>query len=268
MARTALLCPTFFTPVGTAISHVRDMVPTWTPGLWMHQNESSGCCLIGNMHDISNFWFRHLEDDHVIIPGIEDATPWFSQSHAYGQECLDKFGAQLELIQSIQPSGADILAAASPSAPLHWVSLIILLDQLPRNCFRGAQARMVFTLFDKLAFEVASQALGSGIPMDRQVRFQLAQVLVIYANGTLREMWHDYEMLLEKAVEGWDGDFAYHRAVLLRRKDSFEKFRGTMRGICESKKDILRRFGRFPQRNDALGRPSTAEELQFLNERW
>jgi uncharacterized protein (DUF924 family) len=197
-------------------------------------------------------------------------------------QCVsDKFGAQLELIQSIQPSGADILTAASPSTPSHWVSLTILLDQLPRNCFRGAQTRIVFTLFDKLAFEVASQALGSGIPVDRQVRFQLAYRFWLYMplehsesievqeslTKAHHEMWHDYEMLLEKAVEGWDSDFAHHRAVLLRRKDSFEKFRGTMRSICESKKDILRRFGRFPQRNDALGRPSTAEELQFLNKR-
>jgi hypothetical protein len=40
------------------------------------------------LDSISNFWFRHLEDDHVIIPGIEDVTPWFSQSDAYDQECL------------------------------------------------------------------------------------------------------------------------------------------------------------------------------------
>jgi uncharacterized protein (DUF924 family) len=187
-------------------------------------------------------------------------------------QCLsDKFGAQLELTQSTQPSGADILAAVSPSTPLHWVSLIILLDQLPRNCFRGPQTRIVFTLFDKLAFEVASQALGSGIPMDRQVRFQLAYRFWLYmpmehsesieAQESLTkahyEMWHDYEMLLEKTVEGWDGDFARHRAVLIRRMDSFEKFRSTMRSICESKKDILCRFGRFPQRNNALGRRST-----------
>jgi uncharacterized protein (DUF924 family) len=40
------------------------------------------------LEDISNFWFHHLEDDHVIVPGIEDATSWFSQSDAYDQECL------------------------------------------------------------------------------------------------------------------------------------------------------------------------------------
>jgi hypothetical protein len=40
------------------------------------------------LEGISDFWFRHLEDDHVIIPGIEDATPWFSQNDAYDQECL------------------------------------------------------------------------------------------------------------------------------------------------------------------------------------
>jgi len=40
------------------------------------------------LDDISNFWFRHLEAEHVIIPSIEDAAPWFSQSDAYDWECL------------------------------------------------------------------------------------------------------------------------------------------------------------------------------------
>ena len=40
------------------------------------------------LDDISNFWFRHLEAEHVIIPSIEDAAPCFSQSDAYDWECL------------------------------------------------------------------------------------------------------------------------------------------------------------------------------------
>jgi uncharacterized protein (DUF924 family) len=193
----------------------------------------------------------------------------------------EKFGAQLEVIQSMQPSGAHILAAANPSTPVHWISLIILLDQLPRNCFRGVKAEIVFTLFDKLAFEVASQALKLGIPTDQQVRFQLARRFWFFMpmehsesmevqeslTKAHSEMWYDYEMLLEKAVKGWDGAFAPCRAVLLRRKYAFEMFKDTMQGICESKKDLLYRFGRFPQRNDALNRPFTEEEVQWLNER-
>ncbi|RYN57992.1 hypothetical protein AA0114_g2302 [Alternaria tenuissima] len=230
------------------------------------------------LDDISNFWFRHLEAEHVIIPSIEDAAPWFSQSDAYDWECFGKFGAQLELIQTMQPSVADILTAAKPSSSLHWISLIILLDQIPRNCFRGAKALVVFTLFDKLAFEVASQALELDLPKEKRVRFRLAYGFWFYmpmehsenleVHKKLKEahseMWHDHEMLLEKAVKGWDGPFAQHHAVLLKRRDSFKKFRETMEGICEDKKSLLRRFGRFPQRNSALGRPSTVEEIEWL----
>jgi uncharacterized protein (DUF924 family) len=197
-------------------------------------------------------------------------------------KCIsEKFGAQLELIQSLQPSGEAILAAANPSTPLHWISLIILLDQIPRNCFRGAKAGIAFTLFDKLAFEVASQALKLDLPKNRQVRFNLAHRLWFYMplehsesmetqeslTEAHDEMWHDYEMLLEKAVDGLDDDLAHIRAVLVKRKDSFQMFKNTMRDICESKKNTLRRFGRFPQRNHVLGRPSTIEELQWLSER-
>ncbi|RYN79147.1 hypothetical protein AA0117_g4195 [Alternaria alternata] len=232
------------------------------------------------LDSISNFWFRHLEDDHVIVPGIEDATPWFSQSDAYDQECLDKFGALLELMKLIQPSSADIIAAAKPCTPLHWISLIILLDQLPRNCFRDAKTGIVFTLFDKLALEVATQALKLNIPAEEQVRFKLVYRFWFYMpmehserlevqeslTKAHSDMWHDYEMLLEESVDRWDSTLAQYRAVLMGRKDSFEQFRSTMQGICESKKDILYRFGRFPQRNDALGRSSTLEEIKWLKE--
>ena len=180
----------------------------------------------------------------------------------------------------MQPSVADILTAAKPSSPLHWISLIILLDQIPRNCFRGAKALVVFTLFDKLAFEVASQALELDLPKEKRVRFRSAYRFWFYMpmehserlevqeslTKAHSDMWHDYEMLLEESVDRWDSTLAQYRAVLMGRKDSFEQFRSTMQGICESKKDILYRFGRFPQRNDALGRSSTLEEIKWLKE--
>ena len=191
----------------------------------------------------------------------------------------DKFGGLLKLIQVLKPNGADIVAAAKPCKPMHWISLIILLDQLPRNCFRGAQARVAFTFFDSFALVVASHAIESGVPMEPEVRFRLAYRFWFYmpmehceslevaemSHKAHFDMFHDYERLLERDVEGWDGEFAQHRAVLLKRRSDFGKLKGIITSICDSKLDALRQFGRFPQRNEVLGRTSTAEELQFLD---
>ncbi|KAI4667853.1 uncharacterized protein J4E88_010105 [Alternaria novae-zelandiae] len=232
------------------------------------------------LDEISAFWFRHLQDqDHIISPSIEDSAPWFSQNDAFDRECTDKFGGLLKLIQVLEPNGADIVAAAKPCKPMHWISLIILLDQLPRNCFRGAQARVAFTVFDSLALAVASKAIDSGVPKDSEVRFRLAYRFWFYMpmehceslavaeslHKAHFDMFRDYERLLERDVEGWDGKFAQYRDVLLKRRSDFGKLKGVITSICESKLDALRRFGRFPQRNEVLDRTSTAEELQFLD---
>lgn len=150
---------------------------------------------------------------------------------------------------------------------------------MPRNCFRGAQARVAYTFFDSRALVVASEAIESGASMDPEVRFRLAYrfwfnmpmenceslgVAELLHNAHF-DMFHDYERLLERDVEGWNGDFAQHCVVLLKRRNDFGKLKGVITSICDSKLDALRRFGRFPQRNEVLNRTSTAEELKFLD---
>ena len=62
--------------------------PSWPRSTVMEQITLEGVLSHAVLDNISNFWFRHLEVDHVIVPDIEDVTPWFSQSDAYDQECL------------------------------------------------------------------------------------------------------------------------------------------------------------------------------------
>jgi uncharacterized protein (DUF924 family) len=192
-----------------------------------------------------------------------------------------RFSTQLKLIESSQATGADILAVAKPSTPQQWMSLIILLDQLPRNCFRGARVDIAYTFFDGLALEVAFRAIDFGVPRAPEVRFRLAYVFWFYMplehseNMEVQEalanahisMWQDFQQLMEGSVEELNSDTVNCRTVLLKREHSFEKFKDTIRGICDDHRDLIRRFGRFPYRNEALGRSTTDEELQFLEQR-
>lgn len=40
------------------------------------------------LREVCQFWFRHIkEDDHLIVPDVEEALVWFSQDDSYDREC-------------------------------------------------------------------------------------------------------------------------------------------------------------------------------------
>lgn len=126
----------------------------------------------------------------------------------------------------------------------HWqrtpggaLALILLLDQLPRNVFRGTP-RMYAS--DAAALRVAEAALAAG--HDRHYDADLR--LFFYLPFA-----HSEELAHQE------------RCVTLCRELGGESL-AHAEGHCE----IVRRFGRFPHRNAILGREVTADEQRFLDE--
>jgi uncharacterized protein (DUF924 family) len=116
------------------------------------------------------------------------------------------------------------------------LALLILLDQFPRNMFRG-RARAFAT--DPLARAIASRAILNGFDgaiADMRTFF----CLPFMHSETLADQ--------EKAV-------AFYRAQ--NNADGLK--------WAERHADIIRRFGRFPHRNAILGRVTTPEEQAFLD---
>lgn len=123
--------------------------------------------------------------------------------------------------------------AASPRGAL---ALVLLLDQLPLNIYRG-QARSFAG--ETLAREVAATALEQG--WERQLSEKEKAFLYI-------PFMHSEDLADQQ------------RAVALYRAAGLE---GNLRW-AEHHCNIIRRFGRFPHRNAILGRESTPEELAWL----
>ena len=117
------------------------------------------------------------------------------------------------------------------------LALLIVLDQFPRNMFRG-HGRCYAT--DALARFVAERAMRHGF--DRQVPHDERQFF--YLPLMHSENLADQQRCLELARDYGDTEF--------------EKY-------AEQHADIIRRFGRFPHRNAILGRPSRPEEQAFLD---
>ena len=117
------------------------------------------------------------------------------------------------------------------------LALAIVLDQFPRNMFRG-DARTYCS--DALALKVANRAIARGA--DQRIAADLREFLY------LPLMHSEHPADQQRCVE------------LFRNTANADNLR-----YAEDHADIIRRFGRFPHRNAVLGRITTPEERAFLD---
>ena len=117
------------------------------------------------------------------------------------------------------------------------LALVIILDQFPRNMFRG-DIRTYSS--DALAREVASRAIARGA----DIRIEPALLEFLYLPFMHSEHLADQLRCVE----------------LFRTTDHADNLK-----YAEDHADIIRRFGRFPHRNPILGRATTPEEQAFLD---
>ncbi len=167
-----------------------------------------------------------------IIAFWRDVGPdrWFEKDPALDEEITRRFLAAHEA------AAAGKLVSWEQSAD-GALALLILLDQFPRNMFRGS-ARAFAT--DPLARAVAAGAIIRGF--DSQVPAEMRGFFYL-------PFMHSEELADQE------------RAI------AFYKAAGDTDGLkwAERHVGIIRRFGRFPHRNAMLGRATTPEEQAFLD---
>jgi uncharacterized protein (DUF924 family) len=116
------------------------------------------------------------------------------------------------------------------------LALTLLLDQFPRNMFRGT-SRAFAT--DRRALDIVKRAIDAGF--DRQVPEELHTFFYM-------PFMHSEELAEQE------------RSVALMNQE------GKQENVkyAEIHRDAIKRFGRFPHRNEILGRASTPEEIAYL----
>ena len=169
----------------------------------------------------------------AVVAFWKEAGPskWFAKDDAFDAEFRRRFH--------------DAHGAAARRELDHWagtpegvLALMILLDQFPRNSFRGT-AHAFAT--DPLARMFAVKALDAGF--DRALENDLRRFLYL-------PLQHAEDMALQ------DRQLALFQTMDRPADDRW----------AEHHHAIIQRFGRFPHRNMALGRESTPEELAFLEQ--
>ena len=166
-----------------------------------------------------------------VIAFWRDAGPgkWFNGGKPFDDECQQRFG--------------DLHMAAARRELDNWMegaegalALLLLLDQIPRNIFRGSGHAFAS---DGLALQHATQAVAAG--QDVQVDADL-RVFVYLPFEHCEDM-----AMQDRSVE----------LIATLSED--------LLGYAHAHRNVITRFGRFPHRNAALGRTSTPEEQAWLD---
>ena len=183
------------------------------------------------VNEVLDFWFGRSNSPEF----GKIQKKWFEKDLAFDEEVRSGFLSQYELAASGQLDSWQ-------ESPENCLALIILLDQFPRNMFRGTPQ----------AFATDSKALAAA---ERAV-----------------ENKFDRQLL---PVQRW---FIYlpfeHSENLEHQQKSVELF-SNLQGETDSELvinyairhlEVIERFGRFPHRNQILGRETTPAEAEFLKQ--
>ncbi|TIU46448.1 MAG: DUF924 family protein [Mesorhizobium sp.] len=158
----------------------------------------------------------------------EDA--WFEKNDAFDADFRARF---LDLHYAAARRECDDWSGHAEGS----LALMILLDQFPRNCFRGT-GHMFAT--DPLAKHFAQKAVAAGHDLALEPEVRVFLYLPFEHSENLADQGRSVELHTARA------EFNLKYALEHR--------------------DIIRRFGRFPHRNKMLGRETTAEEKAFLDD--
>ena len=194
------------------------------------------------IEEILEYWFGTTEDrddpDHIME---RIRTLWFADDPKVDEEIRRRFG----LIHERAAAGElDHWRATAPGR----MALLILLDQFSRNMFR--ESGKAFAQDHKVR-DLAVEGLELGIER------QLAPVERFFLYLPL-----EHSESLEDQVRSVQCFEDLHRTASPRE----QAYTGTALEYARKHKAVIERFGRFPHRNEALGRPSTQEEAEFVRE--
>ncbi|KAJ1951606.1 hypothetical protein FBU59_000010 [Linderina macrospora] len=190
---------------------------------------------------INNFWFG--ESDKLHDAGqVSFQKWWFQPNSKVDAEIKSEFGAAHSNV--IKTKEHVDMAKETPEGTL---SMIILLDQMGRNMYRGQpEAYAGDQIARSLAMYMVRRKFHEQLRLVKQsfVYMPLMHAEDIEAQDLSVQMYTE----LAEQLQAPDED---------AKNTGFATF-------AEMHRDVIREFGRFPSRNAALGRESTPEELEWL----
>lgn len=174
-------------------------------------------------------------------PSQSRSTLWFGGGKEQDEDIARRFGSLVE--QALDGGLTDW-----QETPLGLLALVILLDQFTRNMFRGQ--RRAFS------GDARAQALArDALQRDWDLALPGAGAVFLYM-----PLMHAEDLALQ------DQCVSCFEALLVRSPIARQQELQGNLAFARQHRDIIARFGRFPYRNAALGRPSSVQEAEFLRD--
>lgn len=184
------------------------------------------------LDEVVQCWFGGRAPEQMQQPQAK----WFRKDPDFDQLLQQRFA------NTWQAAMAGQLAMPSVAEPLALLGYIVLTDQLSRNMYRDTgQAFASDTLALAAARQLVDAAADQALP-------PMARVFAYLP-------FEHSEQLADQDV-----------SVALFQTLAAYPYSAEFIDYAQRHRDIIRRFGRFPHRNALLGRPSTPEELAFLQQ--
>jgi uncharacterized protein (DUF924 family) len=195
---------------------------------------------VSEIEQVLEFWFGTCGADGALDRARQKM--WFSDGRKFDADIRKRFG---KLHRRAARGELENAWAATPGGR---IALIVVLDQFSRHIHRGTAAAFAQ---DPAAQRIAVAGVELGadralVPVQRAffyLPFEHAEDPALQQRGVRL-----FQRLATEVAPAWRKEYA-----------GFADYAGHHR-------DIIERFGRFPHRNRFLGRSSTPEELEFLQQ--
>ncbi|KAJ1984787.1 hypothetical protein H4R33_004263 [Dimargaris cristalligena] len=188
---------------------------------------------------VLSFWFHGTFDKVAAGTPLVFRMEWFQRSDELDRQIRDNFQADLE--QVVEKGQYVQELRGSPKGVL---SLIILMDQFSRNIYRNSP----------LAFKADPKALTlAKLAVNKKWDLELHPIERTFAYMPFEhsEAMEDQKVAVQKFTE------------MAKANPSTEALK-MGQDYAIKHLEVIEKFGRFPHRNQVLGRTSTEEELKYL----
>jgi uncharacterized protein (DUF924 family) len=189
------------------------------------------------VHELLNFWFGNLGS--ADLPSSDRTNLWFGENEVVKKHLVRAFEKEFQL-------ACDGQLTEWSNTPRGRLGLIILLDQFPRYIHRGSSK--AFSLDQQaqtLCAEGLKEQMDHSLTLIERVFFYMPMV---HAEDSQTQ---------EKSIR------LYQELVTLSMSETTQIYQLFL-AYAYAHFRVIKEFGRFPQRNHALGRKSTDAELAFL----
>ena len=193
---------------------------------------------------ILQFWFEGIDDAAPIDKRKRPFQKWFAKDAALDQEIRQRFEADLN--NALAGKYKDWERSAKGA-----LALVLLYDQFTRNMYRDTPGMY--------AGDASAQELTLWLTADKKERkLNFIERIFVYM-----PLMHAEDIATQRLSVRYFSQLVEESKVKNPRNIHYYTY---SLDYANRHRAIIERFGRFPYRNKILGRTSTPEEIEFLND--